>query len=98
MTLPDINLALPQITENEEILREPQTIHIVINPEVMNLLRREALNINELFILLGLYHDKILLLDMYDDKSTSNKVLLYEYQRMLIHGFLVQSEEKSTLI
>lgn len=96
MTLPDISTALPSglsTTENEVVEKEHQNIHIVLNPEVILCIQKESITINELFILLGLYHEKIPLLDIYDSKSTNSRILLYEYQRLFIHGYLKQGTE-----
>ena len=101
MTHENINEALPtgiEIAETQILSNESHNIHIVINPEVLLYLKKEVITISELFVLVALYNDKIHLLDIYDDKSTNNRILLYEYQRLLIHGFLQYPKEDSIQI
>lgn len=100
MTLPNANKVIPLGVSYAEITvkEETQHTHIVINPEVLTILKKETVTISELFVLLSLYHERITLLDIYDTDSTSGKILLYEYQRLLIHGFIQHPDGDSNIL
>lgn len=100
MTLPSINHTLPSgVPVTEEITeKDHQNIHLVINPEVLAILKKEEVTISELFVLVAMYHEKYALLDLYDEHSTKRPIIVLEYQRLLIHGFLQQPADDSTLI
>ena len=100
MTLTTTNSILPPGVAQESPTEEPkelQTVYLTVNDKVLELLKEEGLDINQLFIMLAMYEDKIQLLDKYDEHNEKKKVLILEYQDLQIHGFLAASGPESTV-
>lgn len=85
----DKNMATRKKVETEQFT-------ITVNLAVLDLLRREQLDINHLFILLALNGQYIGLLDRYDDENKRTEVLMYQYQYMYMHGFIEHSDGDET--
>ena len=66
-------------------------INLTINSEVLYRIKREKVNINQLFVLFACYQEALNLLDMYDDSTTNMEVLVFDYQDLMIHGFLADA-------
>ncbi len=81
----------PTVIEVDENL--DSQVGLLINSKVLAILKKERMDINQLFIMLALYNDYIELLDIYDNESTSKKVLIMEYQDLQIHGFIQSCKE-----
>ncbi len=67
-------------------------INLEINIPVLQKIKKERININQLFILFACHQGAINLLDIYDNKSTDQEVLIFDYQDLLIHGYLSEGE------
>lgn len=101
MTLTTTNSILPPGISQEsptEDSKELQTVFITVNDKVLELLKEEDLDINQLFIMLAMDENKIPLLDKYDNNNEKKKVLILEYQDLQIHGFLAASGPESTVM
>ena len=68
-------------------------IKLVITEEVLNELKKERININQLFCLFSLYHEAFNLLDIYDEQNQNIEVLVFDYQDLQVHGFIDDSDE-----
>ena len=100
MNLPTINPELPAGVPliAEEAETEIQNVNLVINQEVLNLLKTENISINDLFILVAMYHEQYGLLDIYDENSSKRAIVILAYQHLFIHGLLEYPKEDSNLI
>lgn len=74
------------------------TISLILNKQVIDVLRKYSVSIDQLFILLALYDEAIPLLDAYDGDNTSIKVLIEEYQPLHIHGFIRYTGPESSRV
>lgn len=70
-----------------------EKIQLILNKEILTELKKEKVSINQLFVLFSSYYEAIDLLDIYDDKTSNHEVLVYDYEDLLIHGFLEDSNE-----
>lgn len=73
-------------------------ISLTLNKQVLEVLKRYSISIDQLFILLALYDEAIPLLDCYDGENMSTRVLVEEYQPLHIHGFIKYAETSSSQI
>lgn len=80
------------ITELVEENLEGQRISLSIDKTVLRVLREERMDINQLFIMLGMYNEYIGLLDYYDNDSQNKRILVLDYQDLQIHGYLEEGE------
>lgn len=65
-----------------------EKIQLILNKEVLKELKKEKLNVNHLFVLFSAYHEAIDLLDLYDDNTRNQQVMVHDYEALIIHGFL----------
>lgn len=72
-------------------------ITISITSDVLKTLKSEDLDINQLFILLALYKNNISILDIYDNDNADKEVLIFQYQKLYIHGFIESHENDENL-
>lgn len=79
---------------SEEVKPEA-CISLVLNKQVLEVLKKYSVSIDQLFILLALYDEAIPLLDCYDGDNTNTRVLIEEYQPLHIHGFIKYSDSAS---
>lgn len=70
---------------------EKQRVGLLIDKPILDLLEKERMSINQLFVMLAMYEEHIGLLDVYDKKGTNRPVLILEYQDLQLHGFLQES-------
>lgn len=77
----------------EKEISEITPLNLILNIEVLKSIKEERININQLFILFALYNDSIDLLNIYDEESLNEEVLIFDYQDLIIHGFLKVGEE-----
>lgn len=101
MTLTDTNQVLPAGVSQAEVPQKPtelQEIRFIINEKVLEALRIEDLSINQMFILLAMDAGNIPLLDKYDDNNSNRRVLIEDYQYLLIHGYFSESGAESKIM
>ena len=70
-----------------------EKIHLIINKNVLIELKKERVTVSQLFILFSAYNNATELLDIYDNRTTDDQVLIFDYQGLLIHGFLTESSK-----
>jgi hypothetical protein len=73
-------------------------ISMTLNKQVLDVLKKYSISIDQLFILLALYDEAIPLLDVYDGDNTSTKILIEQYQPLHIHGFIKYTGSESTRV
>lgn len=74
-------------------LPKEEKVKLSITTEVIKKLKESNISINQLFVLVAINAEKYSLLDEYDSKSTRKEVLVYDYQYLLIHGYINTSEK-----
>jgi hypothetical protein len=82
----------PVIKEISEEKLENQRVFMLVTPQLLKILAGEKMDINQLFILLAMHDDYISLLDIYDKNSTRTRVMLMDYQTLVLHGFIRDSD------
>jgi len=87
----EIETTSPTVVENHN--PTPEKIHIILNKEILTELKKEKLNINHLFVLFGSYHEALDLLDAYDARTSDSEVLVFDYEYLMLHGFLEVSDK-----
>lgn len=79
----------------EIISDQTDEIKLDINQEILDILAKEDMDINQMFILLAMDNKAIGLLDKYDLGNSRIDVMLHQYQKLYIHGFIKQSEDET---
>ena len=76
--------------------KNPQVLKLtlVINSEILQKIKKEKISINQLFILTACYQEASYLLDIYDGFSMDQEVLIFDYQDLVLHGFLQETGEE----
>lgn len=82
----------------EQPIKAQSSIPIILNKEVLEILKGNRLNINQLFILLALYEDTPDLLDIYDNFLSDERVLVQDYQFLNIHGLIERTLDDEPLL
>ena len=77
-------------------LNKQDSTTLVITPAVLHIIKRESLDINDLFILSCLNNNRVDLLDIYDKENEEIEVLKFQYQRLFIHGYIENCSGDST--
>jgi hypothetical protein len=73
-------------------------VSMTLNKQVLDVIRKYGITIDQLFILLALYDEAVGLLDTYDGDNTSTKVLVEQYQPLHIHGFIKYTGSESSRV
>lgn len=73
-------------------------VSMTLNKQVIDVLKKYGVSIDQLFILLAMYDEAIPLLDAYDGDNTSTKILIEQYQPLHIHGFLKYTNSESSRV
>ncbi len=91
-------MTLPSIETEKEVVKSTSKIEkvsLTITEELLTILRKERLDINSLFILVSLYNHNIDLLDVYDDNTTDTVIILNDYHKLYLHGYIKDGEKDS---
>lgn len=80
-----------QVVEN--LAPTVEKIQLTLNLEILKELKKEKISINQLFVLFSAYYEANDLLDIYDNKTSDDEVIIFDYEDLIIHGFLEDCEE-----
>lgn len=69
-----------------------EELQLVFNNEVLKEMKKERVNPNQVFILSALFNGRKDLLNIYTDDYTNKEISIFDYQDLLIHGFLTKEE------